>query len=77
MASTFDAHTARTLTAMARQLYPHDFLADAHYAKVVEIVAAEADADRAWKIAGRELQRFGYTRDGEYTGSALCLPAGN
>ena len=47
MASTPDAaldiHTAKTLTAMARVLYPHDFLDDASYRRVVDIVAMQAD----------------------------------
>jgi hypothetical protein len=42
----FDAHTVKTLLAMARTLYPHDFLDDGPYANVIEIVAREADADR-------------------------------
>ena len=48
MASTpdapLDAHTAATLTAMARVLYPHDSLDDAFYRRVVDTVAANADA---------------------------------
>ena len=48
MASTpdaaLDAHALATLTAMARVLYPHDFLDDASYRRVVDIVAAQADA---------------------------------
>ena len=48
MASTpdaaLDSHAAATLTAMARVLYPHDFLDDASYRRVVDIVATEADA---------------------------------
>ena len=48
MASTpdapLDAHAHATLTAMARVLYPHDFLDDASYRRVVDIVAADADA---------------------------------
>ena len=48
MASTpdrpLDPRTAATLTAMARVLYPHDSLDDAFYRRVVEIVAADADA---------------------------------
>ena len=48
MASTpdaaLDAHALATLTAMARVLYPHDFLDDSSYRRVVDIVAAEADA---------------------------------
>ena len=51
MASTpdaaLDAHALATLTAMARVLYPHDFLDDASYRRVVDIVAAEAEADAA------------------------------
>ena len=43
-----EAHAAETLTAMARVLYPHDFLNDAPYRRVVEIVAQESDpAQRA------------------------------
>ena len=48
MASTPDAaldpHAHATLTAMARILYPHDFLDDAPYRRVVDMVAAEAGA---------------------------------
>ena len=48
MASTPDGplgpRTVETLTAMARVLYPHDALDDAPYRRVVDIVAAEADA---------------------------------
>ena len=42
--AALDAHALATLTAMARVLYPHDFLDDASYRRVVDIVAAEADA---------------------------------
>ena len=48
MASTPDAaldpHALATLTALARVLYPHDALDDAFYRRVVDIVAAQADA---------------------------------
>ena len=48
MASTpesgLDAHAQATLTAMARALYPHDFLDDAPYRRVVDIVAGEGGA---------------------------------
>ncbi len=48
MASTsdapLDAHALATLAAMARVLYPHDFLEDATYRRVVDIVVAGADA---------------------------------
>ena len=49
MASTpdpaLDAHAHATLAAMARVLYPHDFLDDAPYGHVVDIVAGEADSE--------------------------------
>ncbi len=41
-----DDHTVKTLTAMVRRLYPHDFLAHAHYARVVEIIARESNFER-------------------------------
>ena len=48
MASTPDApldpRSAATLVAMARVLYPHDSLDDAFYRRVVDTVAANADA---------------------------------
>ena len=50
MASTpdtpLDDHAAATLTAMTRVLYPHDFLDDAPYRRVVAILAGEGDAGR-------------------------------
>ena len=42
--ATLDARTAATLTAMARVLYPHDSLDDDFYRRVVDTVAANADA---------------------------------
>ena len=55
MASTPDApldpRTAATLTAMARVLYPHDSLDDAFYRRVVDIVAANADAAQRTLLA--------------------------
>lgn len=42
----FDAHATKTLTVMARTLYPHDFLDDGPYRNVVEIIGAEADEAR-------------------------------
>ena len=41
-----DEHTTKTLVQMARQLYPHDFLGDVYYAKVVETVDEEAEGAR-------------------------------
>lgn len=50
MASTpegaLDKHALATLTAMARALYPHDFLDDAPYRRVVDIVAEEGGSAR-------------------------------
>ena len=37
-----DADLAKTLLAMTRSLYPHDFLGDVYYAKVVQDLDAEA-----------------------------------
>ena len=55
MASTPDApldpRTAATLTAMARVLYPHDSLDDDFYRRVVDIVAANADAAQSTLLA--------------------------
>ena len=42
--ATLDPCTAATLTTMARVLYPHDSLDDDFYRRVVDIVAANADA---------------------------------
>ena len=42
--ATLDPRTAATLTAMARVLYPHDSLDDDFYRRVVDTVAASADA---------------------------------
>ena len=36
---------------MARELYPHDFLEDAHYSRVVDIVAGETDAAQRTLLA--------------------------
>ena len=55
MASTsdgpLDAHAADTLTAMARQLYPHDFVDDSRYRRVVDIVAAQSDSAQHMLLA--------------------------
>ena len=49
--SALDAHAAATLTAMARALYPHDFLDDAPYRRVVDIVAEEGGTARHTLLA--------------------------
>ena len=46
-----DKHAQATLTAMARALYPHDFLDDAPYRRVVDIVAGEGGAPRRTLLA--------------------------
>ncbi len=43
------ADTFATLTLMARDIYPHDKLSDAHYAKVIEGLDASAKDDPAAK----------------------------
>jgi len=45
--TALDAHTAQTLLAMARQLFPHDRLGDQYYATVVEAVDKQAASDAA------------------------------
>jgi hypothetical protein len=42
---TLDAHDARVLLKMARQLYPHDALGDIYYAQAVEGLDAKSAAD--------------------------------
>ncbi len=46
-----DKHTQATLTAMARALYPHDFLDDAPYRRVVDIVAGDGRAPQHTLLA--------------------------
>jgi len=45
--TAIDAHTAQTLLAMARQLFPHDRLGDQYYAAVVDAVDKQAASDAA------------------------------
>ncbi len=44
---TLDGHSAQTLLAMGRQLFPHDRLGDQYYAVVVEQIDSEAAKDPA------------------------------
>ncbi len=46
-----DKHVQATLTAMARALYPHDFLDDAPYRRVVDIVSGEGGATQRSLLA--------------------------
>ena len=46
-----DKHAQATLTAMARALYPHDFLDDAPYRRVIDIVAGEGGEARCTLLA--------------------------
>lgn len=41
-----DEHTAMTLVRVAREMYPHDRLGDAYYAKVVESLDGKAAKDK-------------------------------
>jgi hypothetical protein len=53
------ADDAATLIQMARDTYPHDFLADRFYAKVIEGVEAQAGKDKAFKaMVGKELKKI-------------------
>jgi len=45
--SSLDPHTAETLMAMARQLFPHDRLGDRYYAAVIEAIDKQATNDAA------------------------------
>ena len=47
--TNLDDHTTQTLVKMCRQLYPHDFLGDMYYAKVVEVLDEQAGADETYK----------------------------
>jgi hypothetical protein len=56
---TIGADDAATLIQMARDAYPHDFLADRFYAKVIEGVEAQAGKDKAFKsMVGKELKKL-------------------
>lgn len=56
---TIGADDAATLIQMARDAYPHDFLADRFYAKVIEGVEAQAGKDKAFKsMVGKELKKI-------------------
>ena len=53
------ADDAATLIQMARDTYPHDFLADRFYAKVIEGVEAQAGKDKAFKsMVSKELKKI-------------------
>jgi hypothetical protein len=45
--TAIDAHTAKTLLVMARQLFPHDTLGDEYYAAVIDALDKQAAADPA------------------------------
>jgi hypothetical protein len=62
---SLDEHTAMTLVRVAREIYPHDRLADIHYAKVVEILDGKA-ADN--KDIGKLLSDGVATLDGSVGG---------
>jgi hypothetical protein len=62
---SLDEHTAMTLVRVAREIYPHDRLADLHYAKVVEILDGKA-ADN--KDIGKLLSDGVATLDGSVGG---------
>ena len=56
---TLGADDAATLIQMARDCYPHDFLADKYYAKVIEGIEAQAGKDKAFKsMVSKELKKI-------------------
>ncbi len=42
---TLDRHTAETLVAVSRQMYPHDAIGDVYYARVIEALDQKAAGD--------------------------------
>ena len=56
-----------TLIQMARDIYPHDFLADKYYAKVVEGYEAQAGKDKAFKsMVAKELKKINSAAKSKY-----------
>ena len=49
--SNIGADDAATLIQMARDIYPHDFLADKYYAKVIQGYDSAAGKDKALKLS--------------------------
>ena len=67
---TLSAHEGETLLRMARQIFPHDRLDDAHYAKVVQ----DLDAEAATKSDLAKLLHDGLARlDAEAHGKFITL----
>jgi len=61
------ADDAATLIQMARDTYPHDFLADRFYAKVIEGVEAQAGKDKAFKsMVSKELKKINSSAKKKY-----------
>jgi hypothetical protein len=61
------ADDAATLIQMARDTYPHDFLADRFYAKVIEGVEAQAGKDKAFKsMISKELKKINSSAKKKY-----------
>lgn len=66
--TAIDADTAQSLLAMARHLYPHDFLGDVYYAEVVANLdeSAADDSDLRATLTGG-VRRMGVVREGDRT----------
>ncbi|MBL27532.1 MAG: Twin-arginine translocation pathway signal [Rhodospirillaceae bacterium] len=63
--TTLDQHAAMTLLRVSRMLFPHDFLGDQYYAKVVEALDAQAANDPAMATQIRDgIAALDSTRDG-------------
>ena len=61
------ADDAATLIQMARDTYPHDFLADRFYAKVIEGVEAQAGKDKAFKsMVSKEVKKINSSAKKKY-----------
>jgi len=64
---TIGADDAATLIQMARDTYPHDFLADKYYAKVIEGIEAQAGKDKAFKsMVSKELKKINSSAKSKY-----------
>ena len=71
---TIGANDAATLIQIARDTYPHDFLADRFYAKVIEGVEAQAGKDKAFKsMVGKELKKINSAAKKKYKTNYIII----
>ncbi len=64
--TALDADTAQSLLAMARHLYPHDFLGDVYYAEIVSNLDESAAKDADLKnILSEGVRKMGAVMEGD------------